>query len=151
MTHDAMADLFRSFNDIFGGANVARRPIVGKYQTTASVTTAGIDWDAEVTYNATKASKAPIPRGEAFALEPDDPGELEVVTVHFIAFDNGHRMVPMPEPLEVNFSELDADQQCAIEEKCADDFDARRDHDPRDDYDPLDAEVTRQWENGIHE
>lgn len=132
MNHDALSNLMRDFNDIFGRPPVPqpRKPATGAYECETGIIALGIDWACRVTYDATPPTRGHTPRGERYPVEPDDPGSIDICTVHLTAFDSGKRMTPLAEPIEVSFSDLDPGQQEQIEQAAADDYAARCEEGP---------------------
>ena len=113
------------FGDIFGdimSTTTKRNPPRGRYACETSINALGIDWDVAVTYNASPGGKGYAPPGDR-QIEPDYGPELELITVELTAYDNGDSITKMSRHLAIDYSTLDAEQVCALEDKCMEDYD----------------------------
>lgn len=94
----------------------------GRYRVETSINMGGIDWEARITYDGTPPCKGRRLRGERWPMEPDTSAEVNVCTVQLTHFDNGRKMVALPELVTIDYNELDSSQMNHIEQTCADDY-----------------------------
>ena len=100
------------------GIAPTHRPSRGAYETGTSISGLGTYWEVIITYNASPGGKGYTPPGDR-QIDPDYGPEIEIVSVELTAYYDGSKMVTMPSPLLIDWAELDAERQCAIEDTCA--------------------------------
>lgn len=92
----------------------------GRYGAETSINLGGIDWECRITFDGTPPCKGRRLRGERYPMEPDTPAEVNVCTVQLTHFDNGRKMVQLPELVAIDWNELDQSQIDHIEQVAAD-------------------------------
>ena len=117
-------------------SSLPRNPrTVGKYTAECTITQMGIDFECEVTFDYSKGDNGVREYNGGPLISPPSPAEVDVFSVELVRADSGKTMVEIHLP--VNFSELSADSQDAIEQACHEEMDDRHwdgpEYDERDD------------------
>lgn len=89
----------------------------GQHEVECTVNALGLSFDGLVTYDFNRAAKGHVPRGDRYAIEPDEPATADIWTVELIGLDGD----TFPSPILIDYSTLSAETLCEIEDACIED------------------------------